>query len=374
MLDWNNLEGDHYPFDLSKPLPLQGHTGHLTVAVDYFFNNDIEYLKSSNLERTYTTLITKTKAARYEIEGIEDMKILGVKSLSVKKLHGYGHLEEIVVKRADHQFCKFKEGDFMDLHLNDIEDMMFLAIQHKLFHLIDSDIIDFIMALRIITRSLTFLEIEFKELYTPSHKPPGVIYEDLTKQKRVMRADELYKFSNRTLKNVQDELHYRIRDFHLEYNKEMSRRKWTAIDIKRLEVMVELTDKQMRERRIIRNVKRLVGARGRIFGNKMHKAFPLPVTEFPLPEELPTAREDSCHRQKKREATARKIALLSMSKRNCQSKVAVTLKVILKLTMECVSILRERIEYDLFSRHLKEETRMIHVVPSVVLLRSWTAP
>nr|GEY94281.1 hypothetical protein [Tanacetum cinerariifolium] len=64
---------------------------------------------------------------------------------------------------------------------------------------------------------------------------------------------------------------------------------------------------------------------GRIVENKMHKAFPLPVTEFPLPQELPTAREDSCHCQKKREATARKIALLSMSKRNCQSKVAVTL-------------------------------------------------
>nr|GEU72476.1 hypothetical protein [Tanacetum cinerariifolium] len=60
--------------------------------------------------------------------------------------------------------------------------------------------------------------------------------------------------------------------------------------------------------------------------NKMHKAFPLPVTEFPLPEELPTAREDSCHCQKKREATARKIVLLSMSRRNCQSKVAVTLR------------------------------------------------
>nr|GEX62229.1 hypothetical protein [Tanacetum cinerariifolium] len=57
----------------------------------------------------------------------------------------------------------------------------------------------------------------------------------------------------------------------------------------------------------------------------MPKAFPLLVTEFPLPEELPTAREDSCHCQKKREATARKIALLSMSRRNCQSKVAVTL-------------------------------------------------
>ncbi|GKE83281.1 hypothetical protein Tco_1553281, partial [Tanacetum coccineum] len=72
-LDWNNLEGDRYPFDLSKPLPLQGRPGHLTVAVDYFFNNDLEYLKTSDLEKMYTTSISKTKAARYEIKGIEDM-------------------------------------------------------------------------------------------------------------------------------------------------------------------------------------------------------------------------------------------------------------------------------------------------------------
>nr|GFC27788.1 ribonuclease H-like domain-containing protein [Tanacetum cinerariifolium] len=55
-------------------------------------------------------------------------------------------------------------------------------------------------------------------------------------------------------------------------------------------------------------------------GNKMHKAFPLPGIEFPLAEEVPTASEEGCHCQKKREAIARKIALLSKSRRNCQSK------------------------------------------------------
>ncbi|GJW66259.1 hypothetical protein Tco_0120683 [Tanacetum coccineum] len=181
-------------------------------------------------ERKYTTSITQTKAARYEIEGIEDM------SVSIKKLHGYGHLEDILVKRVDRQFYKFKEGDFVDLHLNDIEDILLLAVQHKLIHLTDSDIVDFIVAL-------------------------WVIYEDLTKQKRVMQADELYKFSDEMLKKVQDELHHRIRDFRLEYNKEMPRRKWMAIGRKRSELMVELIDKQMRERRIIQNLERLVGAR-----------------------------------------------------------------------------------------------------------------
>ncbi|GJT21658.1 hypothetical protein Tco_0891595 [Tanacetum coccineum] len=147
-LDWNNPEGDRYPFDLSKPLPLQGPQGHRTIVADYFYNNDLEYLKTSDPEVTYTLSITKTKMAQYEIKGIKDMvptlwstikhaydkdakkgikhwgerrkmwyrsqvrkfskhnvystkEILGVKSVSVNKLHGYGHLEEIMVKRYD---------------------------------------------------------------------------------------------------------------------------------------------------------------------------------------------------------------------------------------------------------------------------------
>ncbi|GJT81713.1 hypothetical protein Tco_1056055 [Tanacetum coccineum] len=252
-LDWNNPDGDRYPFNLSKPFPLYGPPVYRTVAVDYFFNNDLEYLKTSDTEVTYTTSITKTKAARYEINGIEGMvnkfykhnvysnkAILGVKSVSVKKLHGYGHLEEVVVKRSDQQLYKFKECDFVDLHLNDIEDMILLAVQHKLFHLNESDVVDFIMALRMFTRSLilkrrvedlqlgvdsyqkklnitkpqkTFQGIEFTEPYTPSYDPPGIVYEDLNKQKRVLQADELYKFLDGTLKSVRNEIHHRVLDF-----------------------------------------------------------------------------------------------------------------------------------------------------------------
>ncbi|GJU70499.1 hypothetical protein Tco_1256758 [Tanacetum coccineum] len=258
-LDWNNPEGDLCPFELTKPLPLKGRPGHLTVVAEYFFNNDLEFLKSFDPEKKYTTSITKTKAARYEIVGIENMKILGVKSVSVKKLHGYGHLEEIVVKRADRQLYKFKEGDFVDLHLNTIEDMLLFVVQHKLFHLDGSEILP--EETNINEPQKTFPEIEFKEFYTPSHKPPAVIYGDLNKQKRVMRADALYKFLDRTLKTIRDMLHHIILDFCLGYNKEMSRRKCMATDKRMSELMVEIIDKQLREKRIIQNLERLVGAR-----------------------------------------------------------------------------------------------------------------
>ncbi|GJS53972.1 hypothetical protein Tco_0627334 [Tanacetum coccineum] len=98
----------------------------------------------------------KTKVARYEIVGIEYMvptlwstiklgynkdvekgiKHCGGKHqlcVKGKKLHAYGHLEEIMVRRADRQLYKFKEGDFIDLHLNNIKDMLLLVVQHKLF-------------------------------------------------------------------------------------------------------------------------------------------------------------------------------------------------------------------------------------------------
>ncbi|GJZ92627.1 putative reverse transcriptase domain-containing protein [Tanacetum coccineum] len=283
-----------------------------------FYNIELEYnsksasmLKQTSLigtfqkeiEVTYTTSITKTKVARYEIKGIEDM----VPTLWSTIKHAYdkdaekeikhwgerrklcrSQIKEIVVKRSDQQLYKFKEGDFVDLHLNDFEDMLLLVVQHKLFHLDGSVIVDFIVALRMFTRSLilkrrvedlqlgvesyqkklnitkpqkTFLEIEFKEPYTPSYDPPGIVYEDLNKQKRVLQANELYKFSDGTLKSVRDEIHHRVLDFCLDYNSEMPKRKWTAVDRKRSGLMIELIDKQLREREIIINLERLVGAR-----------------------------------------------------------------------------------------------------------------
>ncbi|GJV85673.1 hypothetical protein Tco_1525571 [Tanacetum coccineum] len=283
-LDWNNPEGDRYPYDLTTPLPLKGRLGRLTVPSEYFFNNDLEYLKSLDLEKKYTTSITKIKAARYELVGIEDMipnlwsatnhnvystqKILSVISVKINKMHGYGHLEEIVVRRTDRQIYTFKEGDFVNLHLNEIDNMLFLVAQQKLFNLEGSDIVDLAVALRMFTRSLIIKRrVEDVQLGVESYQKklnltkPQQDYEDLNKRKRVMRADELYKFSDGTLKLVRDELHHRELNFCLGYKKEMFRRKWSTIDKRRSELMVKLIDKQMRERQIIRNLERLMGAR-----------------------------------------------------------------------------------------------------------------
>ncbi|GJW37782.1 hypothetical protein Tco_0060702 [Tanacetum coccineum] len=232
-----------------------------TPKINASLKSSKSFLKSSDPEKKYTTSITKIKAARYNIVGIEYM----TPTLWSTIKHGYDKDAEKGIKHWGErrklwyksQLYKFKEGDFVDLHMNDIEDMLLLAVQHKLFHLNGSDIFDFIVALCMFTRSLIIKRcVEDLQLGVER-----VIYEDLNKLKRVMLADELYKFSDGTLKTVRDELHHRTLDFLLGYNKEMSRRKWTDTNKRRPELMVELIDKQMRERRIIQNLERLVGTR-----------------------------------------------------------------------------------------------------------------
>nr|GEW71770.1 hypothetical protein [Tanacetum cinerariifolium] len=92
-LDWSNPEGDHCPFDLTKLLPLKGRPGRLTVAAEY--NHDLEFLKSSDLEKKYNKDAENGSSTRVKTSAL--------------KLHGHGHLEEIVVRRDDRYLYKFKE-------------------------------------------------------------------------------------------------------------------------------------------------------------------------------------------------------------------------------------------------------------------------
>ncbi|GKB38196.1 hypothetical protein Tco_0883138 [Tanacetum coccineum] len=137
-----------------------------------FFNNDLEYLKGDRAERTYSSSITKTPAA-------------SVVSVQVEKKFSYGYLKEIVVKRADQQLYKFKEGDFPYLHPNNIEDMLLFLTQNMLFNL-DGDVIVDLGTSKKLSPA--------KEPYTPNYDPQRVIYEDKEKRKRLMRVDELHKF------------------------------------------------------------------------------------------------------------------------------------------------------------------------------------
>ncbi|GJW47210.1 hypothetical protein Tco_0078856 [Tanacetum coccineum] len=205
-LDWNNPEGDRYPFDLSKPLPWVKLGNRQIIQVDYFFYNDLAYLQGESTDITYTTSSTKTKATKYDLPGIEDMvpnlwspikvaydkHALLVTNVKVNIWYGYGHLEEIKVRRSD-----------------------------QLFNLKGKDIVHLAAALRMFTRRIVIQKrVEDLQL-----NPQRVIYEDKLNRKRLIHSDELYKFSDGTLQSVRDILHDMATNLRMGYNKAMPKRK-----------------------------------------------------------------------------------------------------------------------------------------------------
>ncbi|GJS85196.1 hypothetical protein Tco_0751737 [Tanacetum coccineum] len=186
------------------------------------------------------TSLTKTKAAKYDLPGIEDMvpnlvskhdvystiRILTVTNVKVKEWYGYGHLKEIEVRRSDQQLYKFIEGDFPRLHLYDIDDMLILLVQNRLFNLKGDVIVHLAAPLRMFTRRIVIqkraedlqLGVESYQKkfnisrpmthkagitdlkpYSAYSNPQSFIYVDKLGRNRLKCSHELYKFSESTL-------------------------------------------------------------------------------------------------------------------------------------------------------------------------------
>ncbi|GJY13099.1 hypothetical protein Tco_0382408 [Tanacetum coccineum] len=79
-----------------------------------------------------------------------------------------------------------------------------------------------------------------------------------------MCTDELHKFSDGTLNDVRTALHDIAAGIRIEY---LPMRKWSNLDKKKARVMDQDIDKQVYQRRLIRNLKKFVG--GREYGNDL---------------------------------------------------------------------------------------------------------
>ncbi|GJR80944.1 hypothetical protein Tco_0151729 [Tanacetum coccineum] len=217
-LDWDNAEDGDYPFNLTKPHSLVMNGNHQMVTVDYFFNNDLKYLQGGISTMTYTTSITKTKVAQYDLPGIEDMvrniqslvkvafdkltlwgvshwsdqrktfygyarglesshnvystkHILAVNQVEVMRKHRYGYLREIEVRRADNDLYTFNEGDFLRLRINDIADMLIVIVHNSLTKISGEDVFDFAIALRMFTRSMVIPKrVDYLQLGVKSYQ------------------------------------------------------------------------------------------------------------------------------------------------------------------------------------------------------------
>ncbi|GJR08790.1 hypothetical protein Tco_0791442 [Tanacetum coccineum] len=217
------------------------------------------------------------------------MRILSVISVKVFEKYGYNYLREIILRRADYQEYKISEKDFRNLHPNDFEDLFLLNIQEKLNHLPKTDKTSLHTAVNMWIRNLvirnrvgdlqlgiesyqTKINLErpnwdaadyyFKEDYTIVPKPRAVVYRDRNDQRKLMRLNELHKFSDGTLTRVMEKLDQMVKDFHLfEYNKGMETRKWSEDDKRRSKDFITAIEKRLQIRRIYQSLESFVGGR-----------------------------------------------------------------------------------------------------------------
>ncbi|GKB39985.1 hypothetical protein Tco_0884927 [Tanacetum coccineum] len=132
--------------------------------------------------------------------------------------------QQVVVRRADNDLYRFKEGDFPRLRINDIEDMLLLVVQNRLTNLSGDDVSDFAIALRMFTRSLVI-------------------------QKR---------FSDGTLTRLLTSLEDITNHINMEY---LPKRRWSTLEKKRAHIMIKAINKLQKERRIMRILEKFVGGK-----------------------------------------------------------------------------------------------------------------
>nr|GEZ80516.1 hypothetical protein [Tanacetum cinerariifolium] len=164
----------------SKPLPLGGPPGQVTIQSDFFFNKDLEYLRYDSKGSRPALSISKMKAAYYPDAGLEQM--------------------------VPNQF---------------------------------------------------WIEEEYK-------------YEYATMVQMMMRFNEIHKFSDGTLQQINEALDYRVKEFRINrMNPGLNTRFWTSKDVDRCKAFKFAIQRRLRIRRIFHNLESFVGGHW-VFNSLVH--------------------------------------------------------------------------------------------------------
>ncbi|GJR23888.1 hypothetical protein Tco_0972415 [Tanacetum coccineum] len=256
--------------------------------------------------------ITKMKAASYPDAGLEQMRqqfyikrhsadtnrraivkthmrILSVVRIEVFSLYGYDYMKKIVLRRADNQEYTIAESDFKDLYPSDFEDLYLLNLQGHLNHLPPKDkkilstvvnlwirnlvikkwVKDFQFGIESYQTQLNLTKprweatgLEFIHDYKILDSPRAVVFKDKYGMQMIMRFNEIYKFSDGTLQQIDEALDYRVKEFNVnKVNPGLNTRFWTMNDVIKSKQFMFAIQKRLKLRRIFRNLESFVGGR-----------------------------------------------------------------------------------------------------------------
>ncbi|GJW28658.1 hypothetical protein Tco_0045533 [Tanacetum coccineum] len=241
-------------YKASKLLQLGGQPGQVTIQTNFFFNKDLEYLRYGSKGGRPALSISKMKAAYYHDVGLEQMvpdqmwieeeckydiaSIVVI--IEVFSLYGYDYMKNIILRRADLKEHIIAERDFKYLYPSNFEDLCLLNLQGHLDHLPPKDKKILTIAVNLWTRNLVI------------------------RQQMIMRFNEIHKFSDGTLHQIDEALDYRVKDFKVNrMNSGLNIRFWTRKDVERSKEFMFAIQKRLKTMSIFRNLESFVGGKVR---------------------------------------------------------------------------------------------------------------
>nr|GEV38784.1 hypothetical protein [Tanacetum cinerariifolium] len=261
----DSVDGPILRHNVSKPLPLGGPPGQVTIQSDFFFNKDLEYLRYGSKGSRPALFISKMKAAYYPDAGLEHMvthmRILSIVRIEVFSMYGYDYMKKIVLRRADLNEHVIAERDFKYLYPSNFEDLYLLNLQGHLNHLSPKDkniltivvnqwtrhlvirqrVEDFQLGIESYQTQLNLTKpqwdatgFEYKHDYTVIDSLKAVMFRDKYRVQMMMRFNEIHKFNDGTLQQIDEALDYRVKEFKINrMNPGLNTRFWTRKDVDR---------------------------------------------------------------------------------------------------------------------------------------------
>nr|GEX02464.1 hypothetical protein [Tanacetum cinerariifolium] len=166
------------------------------------------------------------------------MRILSVVRIEVFSMYGYDYMKKIVLRRADLNEHIIAERDFKYLYLSDFKDSYLLNLQGYLNHLPPKDKKILTIAVNLWTRDLVI------------------------RQRMIIRFNEIHKFSDGTLHQIDEALDYRVKEFKVNrINPGLNTRFWTRKDVDRSKDVMFAIQKWLKTTRIFHNLESFVGGR-----------------------------------------------------------------------------------------------------------------
>ncbi|GKD29118.1 hypothetical protein Tco_1239896 [Tanacetum coccineum] len=280
--DDEDSENDHQPkADLRKdwwnPYLKRKDQRLLNLPGLFLLPTNLEYLRYGSKGSNPVLSISKIKAASYPDFGLELLKFY--------------------IDKHDSPSCRkdvrthMRILNFKNLYPSDFEDLNLLLLQGHLDHLPGSDKRMLSTAVKQWTRNLVIQQrvedfqlgiesyqtqlnltrpgwdatgYEFKHDYTIIKSPRVVVFLVDNNNRKIMRFNEIYKFSDGTLTRILEALDCRVKEFKVKrINPCMNMRFWTQKDVTRSKEFIAAIERRLKTRRIFQNLECFVGGRVR---------------------------------------------------------------------------------------------------------------